>query len=306
MRVCVVGEMLCDFFAVDRAARAPHAVDHGEDFVRIAGGAPANFATGLARQGIAAALISLVGDDPMGRFLRAALAAEGVDVSRVANTQRAKTGVSFISVTPQGHRSFDFYRVPSADMLLDAACVQPHLPLQCELVHFGSNSLIHAEGREAVAMAVTAAHARGALRSCDLNLRAHLWPSADAMREQGEWCVRNADWVKISDEEIEPLTGAQTPDAAAQWCFARGVRSVVLTLGERGALLFQHGQAPLQVAADPCIVRDTTGAGDAFYSGFVGARLRGLTDALALAAGARNAASVCATVGATSGLRRDL
>lgn len=304
MRVCVVGEMLCDFFAVDDGS--PHAVDEGEHFVRVAGGAPANFATGLARQGIATAMLSLVGDDPMGRFLCAALGAQGVDVSRVAKTSRSKTGVSFISVTPAGQRSFDFYRVPSADMLLDVSCVEAHLPLSCELVHFGSNSLIHEGGRAAVAMAVTSGHARGALRSCDLNLRAHLWPTPALMREQGEWCVRNADWLKISDEECEPLTGSTDHSVAAQWCFAHGVSCVVLTMGEGGAVLLQRGQPPLRVLAEPCAVLDTTGAGDAFYSGFVGARLRGFDDARAMAAGARNAASVCATVGATPGLRRDL
>lgn len=304
MRVCVVGELLCDFFAVDSGQ--PHGVDVGQNFLRIAGGAPANFATGLARQGVATAMVGLVGDDPMGRFLCAALASEGVDVSRISTTRRAKTGVSFISVTPEGHRSFDFYRVPSADMLLDATCVEPHLPLQCELVHFGSNSLIHREGRDAVSMAVAAAHARGALRSCDLNLRAHLWPSLEVMRAQGEWCVRNSDWVKISEEEIEPLTGQRTHERVAEWCFARGTRCVVLTLGAKGALLLQREQPVLQVAADPCAVLDTTGAGDAFYSGFVGARLRGGIDAAALAAGARNAAAVCASIGATPGLRHDL
>jgi fructokinase len=301
MKVCVVGEMLCDFFAVDGAR--PHAVDVGSHFQRIAGGAPANFATGLARQGIATAMLSLVGDDPMGRFLLASLASEGVDVSRVARTRRAKTGVSFVSVARDGNRSFDFYRVPSADMLLDRACVEPHLPLGCALVHFGSNSLIHPEGREAVALAVASAHAGGALRSCDLNLRAHLWPSAEAMREQAEWAVRQADWMKMSDEEIEPLTGQRSPEGAAEWCFARGCTCLVLTLGEAGAMLFQRER--LRVDAAPCVVVDTTGAGDAFYSGFVGARLRGLGDAQALACGARNAASVCATIGATPGLRRD-
>ena len=206
---------------------------------------------------------------------------------------------------PRAIASFDFYRVPSADTLLARACVEPHLPLACELVHFGSNSLIYQEGREAIALAVTSAQASGAVRSCDLNLRAHWWPNAEEMRAQAEWAVRNADWVKISDEEIALVTGQSDPAQAAAWCFARGVRSVVLTLGARGACLFER-DVQLRVAADPCAVVDTTGAGDAFYCGFVGARLRGRSDAEALAAGARNAASVCATIGATPGLRRDL
>lgn len=291
MNVVVLGEALCDFFALDAQGR-PTMSAHAHRFVRVTGGAPTNFAFGLVRRGISVALLSELGDDPMGAFLMAELTRAGVDVSGVRQSKRAKTGISFIQVDPAGERSFDFYCVPSSDMLIDADTVRGRLPGKV-LFHFGTNSMIFPGGREAIAMCVASVRAAGGLVSCDLNARPHNWPSEGALREQALWAAKNCDWLKTSDEELALL--GVPPERLC----TLGPSLIAFTEGPRGARIFtRDGLA----ASGPTLARtivDTTGAGDAFYSAFVAAELQGGSHAAALQAGSEHAAEVIAHIGAT-------
>ncbi len=302
--VVVLGEALCDFFALDESGVATTS-GAAHRFVRISGGAPANFAIGLARRGVSVEMLTELGDDPMGRFLLDALNVERIGTTHVRVSSRAKTGVSFVSVDGQGERSFDFYRVPSSDMLIDPHTVAGRLPLRgVKVFHFGTNSLLFPGGREAIALCVRSAREHGVLVSCDLNLRAHNWPSQAEMAEQARWAAAQSDWLKISDEELAACTGSSEPDEAAAWLLARGVRLIALTEGPLGARIYDQQGLRARGPSLAIDVLDTTGAGDAFYSGFVSSTLGGQDAERALRAGLENAASVIAQVGATPGLLR--
>src|SRR6185295_18764252 len=93
-------------------------LEAAERFSRHLGGAGANLAVGLARQGVPSALVSLVGGDAFGRFLRGQLDEEGVATDGLGPHRSARTGVCFGAMGPRGERSFLAYRQPSADQLL--------------------------------------------------------------------------------------------------------------------------------------------------------------------------------------------
>lgn len=248
--VVCLGELLIDFVALRPGV-----------FRRVAGGAPANVAVGLARLGVSTAFISKVSDDEFGRFLRATLDAEGVDTSGLATTRSAPTGLAFVSLDSRGERSFSFYRNPCADALLAPGDLRAAPWRGARIFHYGSISLIAEPSRSATLMAIARARRAGLRLSCDPNLRLPLWPSPARARAGMREALRHADIVKVSEEEVKFL--GRTPRAPL----------VVVTRGPRGGTVFDGER---RFDYPPFKVRsiDSTGAGDAFAAGLLYGLLR--------------------------------
>lgn len=262
----VFGEALVDLFPETPGVL----LEDVERFLRHPGGAPCNFAIGLQRQGIPTALVTQVGADAFGRFLKKRLAAEGLATDGISTHKSARTGVTFVSVAANGERSFLFYRHPSADMLITPAEIPPALLNRGRLFHFGSSSLSREPSRTATLHALSLAqkHRERRLISCDLNLRPHLWPEIKEAPPLLRKVLASCDVVKLTDDELPLLCGTESIEAGAQVVRGLGVQVVVVTLGERGAYL-DSPQGTAYFAADPVTVVDRTGAGDAFSAGLL-------------------------------------
>ena len=275
------GEALVDFLPERRGVPLRQVAR----FERVAGGAPANVATGLARLGVGVGLLTKLGADEFGHFLRDALAAEGVDVAAVELTREAKTGITFVSVSHTGERSFLFFREPSAELTLRVEDLDPAWWQRADVFAYGSNLLTRQPSRDATGAAIAGAQASGSLLVCDPNLRLHLWPGGrkEAVPVVLE-ALRGAHLVKVNEEEMSLLA----PDAGdIAEVYRRvfgplGVRGLVCTRGAEGAELVWDGAPMLSVAAPEVEVVDTTGAGDGFLAGLLWglvreARARGCT-----------------------------
>jgi fructokinase len=260
--VLVMGEVLVDF--MPRAAGKK--VRDVEDWKRCVGGAPANVAVGLARLGAQVALCGCTGDDEFGHFLKGALAAEGVEVSGLRQTTEGKTGLGFISLDQNGERSFTFYRVNAAEYLVDGRDVNAEVIRSAKVLHLGTNSLLRAEARAAVAEAVEVMRGEGGIVSCDPNLRLHLWKDPAELRRWLDVLVPRLTVLKLSEEEIEFVTGAKDVDGALERL--SGPSLVVVTRGEKGAVL-KTARHRVEVPAPAGTVVDTTGAGDGFMTGLL-------------------------------------
>jgi fructokinase len=264
--VVVFGEALVDLFAEDgldleRAAR----------FARHLGGAGANLAVWLRRQGVPSALVGQVGADAMGRFLLQRLRDEGVATDGLVLHPRARTGVVFIA--PAGP-SFLAYRGPSADMLAGEVA-PPHLTRGRALA-LGSSTLICEPARAATFRACEVARKAGMLIFVDLNFRPHLWGDARGAAPLLRRLCAAADVVKLAEGELLPLCGTESPEEAAARVRALGPQVVAITRGAMGcALSSPAGEA--YFAAEPVRVVDATGAGDAFSAGLLAGLLRELT-----------------------------
>jgi fructokinase len=292
--VFVVGEALVDLYCV--ADGRPRRMDEPGVLERHLGGAPANFSVGCARLGLSVALATRVGADPMGRLLLRWLRDERVDTSGVRAAAGHKTGLSLVSVSEAGERSFDFYGAPSADMLVHPDDLGA--ALDARILHFGSNTLIVDPGLGATRRAVEMARREGAIVSCDLNVRRYRWSDEAAMRAQLGWACDHADWLKVSDDELPFVVGHTDPDRAAVELLARGPKIVAVTLGPDGALLYMSGRREHHNTLATQIV-DTTGAGDAFWAGCVAALTKSDDLQAALHLGSQTAAACIARVGAT-------
>jgi len=257
------GELLIDFVALRRGVRLADA----PAFRRAAGGAPANVAVGVARLGHRAAFLGQVGDDDFGHYLAETLRRAGVDVRGLRFTAAARTALAFVSLRADGERDFLFYRHPSADMLWRPEDVDREVVRVTRIFHFGSISLISEPVRSATLTALAEARAHGALVSYDPNLRLALWPSAEAAREGMLLGWREADLVKLSEDELTFLAGSPNPAAVRQLWHER-LRLVVVTRGAAGCTyLLPEGQGT--IPGFSVRVVDTTGAGDGFVAGLL-------------------------------------
>ena len=162
-----------------------------------------------------------------------------------------------------GDRSFAFARKPGADTQLTWEEIDKSLIDEARVFHFGTLSLTDEPVRTATQKAVAYAREKGKLISCDPNLRLPLWKSEEAAKEQMLWSLRQADVVKISDNEVEFLWGC-TPEAGAEKLLTEfGVGLAMVTLGPDGCLL-KTKNASFRAACPKVHPIDTTGAGDIF------------------------------------------
>jgi len=266
------GELLIDFVSLRRGVRLAEA----PAFRRAAGGAPANVAVGVARLGRRAAFLGQVGDDDFGHFLAETLRRAGVDIRGLRFSSAARTALAFVSLRADGERDFLFYRHPSADMLWRPEDVERTVASATRIFHFGSISLIDEPVRSATLAALAEARAHGALVSYDPNLRLPLWPSAEAARTGILLGWREAEIVKLSEEELSFLTGSSEPDALRALWHDR-LRLVVVTRGAAGCV-YRTPETSGAVPGFPVRVVDTTGAGDGFVAGLLVGLLEGAGD----------------------------
>ncbi|XP_065013040.1 fructokinase-1-like [Musa acuminata AAA Group] len=260
------GEMLIDFVPTVSGVSLAEA----PGFLKAPGGAPANVAIAVARLGGRCAFLGKLGDDEFGRMLAAILRDNGVDDSGVTFDAGARTALAFVTLRADGEREFMFYRNPSADMLLTEAELNLDLIRKAKVFHYGSISLITEPCRSAHLKAMEVAKEAGALLSYDPNLRLPLWPSAVEAREQILSIWDAADIIKVSDVELEFLTGTDSvEDEVAMRLWRPSLKLLLVTLGEKGCKYYTkdfHGSVESFAVKQV----DTTGAGDAFVGALLG------------------------------------
>ena len=258
MDVTALGELLIDF--------APVSVNESgyPTLAANPGGAPANFLAALNKYGCSVAMIGKVGEDMFGKLLLSTLRGAGIDTQGMIVDPDRFTTMAFVSLDASGNRDFSFCRKPGADTCLRADEVDEDLIRQSRVFHFGTLSLTDDPARTATEHAVEVAKQAGVLVSVDPNLRKPLWRSEEDARKAIEWSLRQADIVKISDEEIEFMWGLSPEEGAQKLIDEYGVRLVYATLGPKGCHA-RNAKAAVTVESPKGIhVVDTTGAGDIF------------------------------------------
>ena len=259
-----IGEALIDFI--------PHTTGctfhQVEAFFPAVGGAPANVCGAFATLGGRAKMITQLGDDPFGHKILTELSGYGVDTSCICLTNQANTALAFVSLSDDGNRTFSFYRNPSADMLFSQEQLRDDWFRHIYALHFCSVSLGDFPMGKAHIPAIHAARAHGGLISFDPNLRFPLWKDAQSLHDAVQNHLPLADILKISDEELEFITGTADIRAALPQLFTGHVKLVIYTCGSHGAYAFTRNAEAFSPAL-PVEATDTTGAGDGFIGAFL-------------------------------------
>jgi ribokinase len=276
-KIVVVGSLNMDLIVGAPRIPAPGETIMGHEFHTAPGGKGANQAVAAARLGARVSMVGRVGDDAYGRTQLSNLAADGVDTTFVTLDSETHTGVALIIVDDAGENSIVVssganWRVSAADV--DAA---EHVIADADML------LLQLEIRpEAVERAAELAARHGV--SVVLN-PAPAGPLSSGLLARVSYLIPNEGETAILSGQ--PVADLESAHSAARALRQRGVGTVVMTLGGRGALLIAAGQE-LQVPAFSVKVVDTTAAGDAFVAGFAVAVASGqpLAEAVRFAAAA--------------------
>jgi 5-dehydro-2-deoxygluconokinase len=217
-------------------------------FTRFVGGFAGNVATGLARLGVRTAIVSRVGAEGNGDYVRAWLAREGVDVRFLATDRHWLTPPTFCEVWPPDNFPLTFYRRPTApDWQLSPGDYDAKEVSAARLLYATGTGLAQSPSRETT-LEVLRAH-RGTT-IFDLDWRPTLWDDPDAYPPLAAQAAAAADVVIGNEEEVEASR-------------VRDVPTLVLKRGERGATVFEDGEET-DVPGFPVEVVNGLGAGDAF------------------------------------------
>ncbi len=249
------GEALIDMLPVetvsDTFALAPHP-----------GGAVFNTAVALGRLGTPVGFFSGVSTDFLGQMLDSQLAASGVDTSLAVRNPRPTT-LAFVQLI-DGQARYTFYDEGTAGRMLAAADLPP-LPATIEALFFGGISLV-AEPCGTAYEALMLRAARDRVTMIDPNIRPGFITDPTGYRARLTRMIAAADIVKLSDEDLEWISGPGDLADRATALLALGPRLVLITEGARGAHAITAGHQ-LFCAAKKVVVADTVGAGDTFNAG---------------------------------------
>ena len=256
--VIALGELLIDFTMNGQSEQGNNM------FEACPGGAPCNVLALLNKMGKKTAFIGKVGKDQFGALLRDTITEAGIDASNLMVDENVNTTLAFLHTFPDGDREFSFYRNPGADMMLTADEVNPEVVKDTKVFHFGTLSMTHEGVREATKKAVETAKANGCLVSFDPNLRPPLWSSLDLAKEQMEYGFGKCDILKISDNEIQFVSGKEDYDEGIAYLQETyNIPLILLTMGKDGSRAYYKG---MRVERPGFSVKaiETTGAGDTF------------------------------------------
>ncbi|MGN0363937.1 MAG: carbohydrate kinase [Bilifractor sp.] len=257
MDFIAVGEMVIDFLPGSEKG----------SYIRNAGGAPANVAISIARNGLSSGIYCKVGDDDFGRFLIKTLQENHVTPLSPALCGTATTTMAFVSLNENNERSFTFARKPGADMMLSPEEIKDADIAGCKILEAGSCSLSAGTSADATMLALKKAHANNKTVAFDINYRNLMWNNdKKACTKKVQEILPFVDLLKISEEEVDMVGGHENIPSFMEHF---GITCTVLTLGGNGAEFFYKGTHTLVPGWHLGPVKDTTGAGDAFWGGFL-------------------------------------
>ncbi|MCI9022594.1 MAG: carbohydrate kinase [Eubacterium sp.] len=257
--VTALGELLIDFTENGISTQGNPVLEANP------GGAPCNVLAMLNNLGKKTAFIGKVGKDAFGEMLAREVENSGTDIRNLVFDETVHTTLAFVHTKPDGDRDFSFYRNPGADMMLRREEVMEDVIKNSRIFHFGTLSSTHEGVREATRHAIDVAKQNGLFVSFDPNLREPLWASLDDAKEEIAYGLSKCDILKISDNEVEFMTGTDDYEKGAAIIRERyGIPLMFVTLGREGSRAYYKD---LAVEVPPFLQEhtiETTGAGDTF------------------------------------------
>jgi len=241
-------------------------------FAKSLGGSPTNVAVAAARLGHRAAVVTKVGDDGFGEYVREALAGFGVDTRFVGTDPSLRTPIVFCEIFPPDRFPLLFYREPKApDLNITLEELDLDAIARVPILWTTGMALSEEPSRTATLAALAAARGR---TIHDLDHRHHAWRDPSEARPQAAKALRHARVVVGNIDEVEMATGLRDPDAAAERLLEMGPDLAIVKRGPGGTLARSKDER-VEVPAVEITVLNGLGAGDAFGGALVHGLLEG-------------------------------
>jgi len=288
-----------DLITMGRASIDLYAQDIGVPFEKIksfaayVGGSPTNIAVGARRLGLNVALISGVGDDPVGDFVLAFLNEEHVDTAFITRKPLARTGAVLLGIERPDLIPLVYYRDNAADIQLTIDDVKAAPIAECRAFEFAGTNLSQEPSRSATLFAVELAKSAGVRVIMDLDLRADQWGDVRAFGLMVRSVLPLVDIAVGTEEEIKAavlesaeqltITHSQVTapeirgdlDTALHSLLERGLEALVVKQGSKGSSVYLQDGEVIFAPGFSVEVYNVLGAGDAFASGLIYGRLKG-------------------------------
>jgi fructokinase len=267
--VLTIGEMVVDFISVEKT----DTLSNASTFERHLGGSPANFVVNVAKLGGASAVIAKTGVGALGQFLKSELQRHGVTTEYLLMDHRTHTTVIFISSTAA---TPDFEEFRSGDFLLGPEEISEEAISRARVVHASTFALSREPCRSAVIAAFRRAREMDKIVSLDPNYSRRIWPNYKEARGVIRDAYRCVNVTKPSADDARRIFGPErTTEEYIELFHELGPETVIFTMGKEGTIISEYGRITSHVPARPIKAEDATGAGDAFWAGFLIALLDG-------------------------------
>lgn len=263
--IATVGEVLVDMISTEYT--------DGFDcdtYRRFFGGSPANIAMNVKKLGINSTIICCAGSDEMGDFLISKMKMQGLDTS---NVKRAYSSTSMVllnksqsSPIPIFYRGAD-YRIVFDESIEDVIRTS-------KIVHFSTWPISREPSRSAIEKIIEVAKQSGTIIGFDPNYHPALWEKGYDGVSYIKGIIKDVDIIKPSEDDAKRLFGEESIDEYIARFLDLGAKLVIMTLGKDG-LVASDGKTTIRMDSVADNVVDTTGAGDAFWSGFYAAIVKG-------------------------------
>ena len=232
-------------------------------FAKSLGGTATNVAVAAARLGHRSAVITAVGDDDFGRYVREALTGFGVDPRYVQTDPDHKTPIVFAVLDPPEEPGIVFYREPMAPDMTLAVDQLDHEAIRTADIFWMTGTGLSAEPSRSATLAALELRPRGAETIFDLDFRPAFWRSEDEARDRYAAAFRRVSVAVGNRREVAVAVGSDDPEEGARRLLALGVRLAIVKLGGDGVLV-ADGSGTRTVPAARVDVVNGLGAGDAF------------------------------------------
>ena len=291
--------MKYDLITMGRSSIDLYSNDIGVPFVDIksfaayVGGSPTNLAVGARRLGLNSALLTAVGEDPVGDFILHFLKAEGVETRFIPRKPSTRSSAVVLGIEAPDRVPLIFYRSNAADIQLTIDDVLATPVTECTVFEFAGTNLSHDPSRSATFFAAERARAAGVKIFCDLDLRADQWhdprafgviirailPLVDVVFGTEEeilaLTLTGSGRIKISDSQVSAPEVTGNLDLAIRDLLSHGPQALVVKRGAKGCTVFLKNGQQIEAPGFSVEVLNILGAGDAFASGFIYGYIQG-------------------------------
>lgn len=286
--VITIGRSSVDLYGTQIGGR----LEDMSSFRKYIGGSPTNIAAGAARLGLKSAVITRVGDEPMGRFIREQLIREGVDVRGVMTDPERLTALAILGIRDDRQFPLIFYRENCADMALSEEDIDPNLIKEASAVVATGTHLSNPRTEAAVLKALRLARKNGTRTALDIDYRPNLWGlsghddgenrfiASDQVSAKLQATLPLFDVIVGTEEEFYIAGGSTDLMAALRTVRTISKATLICKRGPIGAIAFD---GPIPASTDegvagpgfPIEVFNVLGAGDGFMAGLLKGWLSG-------------------------------
>lgn len=266
--IICIGEVLIDFIGHE----VNTSINRTKDFHRFLGGSPTNVAVNASRLGLNAVLVASCGQDGLGDYVIRKLKANNVNTAHIGKSETVPTSVIFVSKSTE---TPDFIPYRQADCEIFESQLTDDVIADAKIFHTTCFALSKNPARTTILNRAKKAAALGLQLSIDINFSERIWPDrGEAIQVLKEY-LANDPLVKLSEDDCYRLfASVKSEEYIFDYFHSLGAKTICLTKGKNGVVVSDVTEGLFFQKAIPITeIKDTTGAGDAFWTGFLYAQL---------------------------------